>query len=64
MYKCINCNNIEDFKEIYKVENIVKISNWENINSYDNKSDLIEVLCLKCWDSTEDENITINWEIL
>jgi len=57
MYKC-KCWNIKYFKEIYRVETIVTIEDWENSNSYDKQSDLIEVLCMECKDSTEDESIT------
>ena len=57
MYKCIRCWNKKYFKEIYRVETNVTIEDEEIAWSYDKKSDLIEILCSDCWDSSEDWNI-------
>ena len=63
MYKCINCNNVRDFKETYHVDTIVVIEDWENISSYDEQSDLIMIQCLNCKNNTEDKSIIWkDWE--
>lgn len=62
MYKC-KCWNEENFKEVYQVQTIVKINDWEFSNSYDDQNDLIEVICLDCWDNKEDWSVLCyNWE--
>lgn len=63
MYKC-KCWNERDFKEVYRVETICYIDNWEIASSYDKQSDLIEVICSSCNWSTEDEVIMQDNEIL
>lgn len=56
MYKC-KCWNDVNFKEVYRIERTVILNSWELANIFDSKTDLLEILCEKCWDSTEDESI-------
>ena len=63
MYKC-KCWNERYFKEVYRNESLITIEDWEFAWSFNSKSDLIEVLCETCWDSSEDLAILLGWEEL
>lgn len=62
MYKCNNCWNEKEFIENYTDSVYVCISKWKLCYS---KSDpqLMEVVCTKCNNSTEDGDILIDWTI-
>lgn len=64
MYTCKKCWNKKEFIENYTDSVRVYITDNGELCYSEQDPKLIEVVCVKCWDSTEDRSIMLNWEQL